>query len=266
MSRLRSIWISIAVSVALGVASVAPSSPVLARPAVPAQVLLGRLSGSADTDVDEVRLIGQSVEGRSIWASRMGTPGGKVVLVVGVIHGDEQQGARITRLLRSGSAADGIELWLIDSMNPDGVAANRRTNAADVDLNRNFELGWGYIGKSSDHQQYSGEGPADQPETQAIQAFIREIEPSLTIWYHQDLNTISGGGQRPDIAEAYAAATGMSISHVGCSQQCTGTAGAFVRGAVDGAANLLVELPSSDDMTSEMVRIHADAALEIAGL
>lgn len=275
MSRRRSWSLSVGLAVGFGLVSTRPAAAETAKTpetaetaetAVPAQVELGRLSGTTDTDVQEVRRIGTSGEGRAILASRIGTPGGTVVLVVGVIHGDEQQGARITRLLRAEPAPDGVELWIVDSMNPDGVAADRRTNAGDVDLNRNFEIGWGYIAKSASHRQYSGEAPADQPETQAMQGFIREIRPALTIWYHQDLDTISGGGNRPAIAEAYAAATGMAISRVGCSQQCTGTAGAFVRGAVDGAANLLVELPGSDEVTPEMIRTHADAVRLVAGM
>ena len=56
----------------------------------------------------------------------------------------------------------------------------------------------------------------------------------------------------------------MGISRVGCSQQCTGTAGAFVRGAVDGAANLLVELPASDQVTLRFASRHASSSASLA--
>ena len=56
--------------------------------------------------------------------------GGTRVLVVGVIHGDEDAGADIVDVLRLADVPDGVELWLVRSMNPDGqahqVASQRR--------------------------------------------------------------------------------------------------------------------------------------------
>lgn len=101
-------------------------------------------------------MIGQSVQGRDITAHRMGSVGGRVVLVIGSIHGDEQKGIEVTKLLRTMATPKGVDLWLIDTINPDGVAANTRQNANEVDLNRNFEIGWSYIPKSTEHRQYVG--------------------------------------------------------------------------------------------------------------
>ncbi|MCU1400760.1 MAG: murein peptide amidase, partial [Acidimicrobiales bacterium] len=122
----------------VGAGAVAPGQP------VPAHVL-------------ETRTIGTSVQGRPITAVRMGTPGGRVVMIVGIIHGDETKGALVTAALRTMATPAGIDLWLIDSMNPDGVAANTRGNANGVDLNRNFDVGWNYIPRSTTNHQYSGE-------------------------------------------------------------------------------------------------------------
>ena len=141
--------------------------------------------------VIETRVIGKSVQGRDIVAERMGTPGGRVVLIIGVIHGDEQKGMEVTKLLRTMPTPKGIDLWLVDTMNPDGVAMNTRGNANKVDLNRNFELGWSYIPLDPSHGQYSGEAPADQPETQAVQTFLFDVKPALVLWFHQDANVIT---------------------------------------------------------------------------
>ena len=46
------------------------------------------------------------------------------MLVVGVIHGDEDAGADIVDVLRLADVPDGVELWLVRSMNPDGQAAS----------------------------------------------------------------------------------------------------------------------------------------------
>ncbi len=213
--------------------------------------------------VIEQRVIGSSVDGREITAYRMGTPGGRVVLVVGVIHGDEVKGAEITALLRTMPTPVGIDLWLIDSMNPDGQANGSRQNSNEVDLNRNFEHGWSYIEKSTEHRQYSGEGPADQPETIAIQSFITEIRPEIGIWYHQDANVISAGGARKAIPLRYAKLVGLAVGSVPCSQRCTGTAGSFANSTIAGSTNFLVELPGSDQVTGVMVRAHAQAVLSV---
>ena len=140
-------------------------------------------------------VIGQSVLGRDIVAYRMGTDGGRVALVIGNTHGDEPKGADVTRALRLIGAPEGVDLWIVDTINPDGLAANTRTNPRGVDINRNFAWNWGYIPPSSTNGQYSGEAPADQPETQAIQNLISLIRPAVTIWYHQASNRVSAGGR-----------------------------------------------------------------------
>jgi len=216
--------------------------------------------------VIEDRVIGHSVEGRPIIASRMGTPGGRVVLLIGMIHGDETKGSLITQLLRTMPTPVGIDLWLIDTMNPDGFAAGTRGNANGVDLNRNFETNWSYIPPSPAHRQYSGENPVDQPETQAVEEFIREIQPMVGLWYHQDANTISLGGARKEIPTAYGLLVGLEPGTVPCSQLCTGTAGTFANKAVPGSTNFLVELPGSDQVDAAMIRRHAEAVLKVAQL
>lgn len=232
----------------------------LVTPVAPAQLDVPTLPAA----VIESRVIGTSVQGRPIIADRMGTPGGRVVLLIGMIHGDEQKGAQITALLRTMPTPAGIDLWLIDTMNPDGQAANTRENANQVDLNRNFEVGWSYIAKGPDHRQYSGEAPADQPETIAVESFIREIQPSIGIWYHQDANSISTSGANKIISTTYGQLVGLSPANVPCSQRCTGTAGTFANATVPGSTNFLVELPGSDQVTAAMIRRHAEAVLAVA--
>ena len=214
----------------------------------------------------ETRVIGTSVQGRAITAVRMGTPGGRVVMIVGVIHGDETKGGLITALLRTLPTPAGIDLWLVDSMNPDGQANGTRTNANGVDLNRNFETGWSYIPPSTTNHQYSGEAPADQPETQAMEVFIRTIRPAVGIWYHQDANVISINGARPIIPSTYGQLVGLGTGNVPCTQKCTGTAGKFANTTVSGSTNFLVELPGSAVVTSAMIRLHASAVLAVVTL
>jgi protein MpaA len=96
-------------------------------------------------------VLGTSIEGRPIVADRFGPVGGRRVLVIGVIHGNEDGGVPIIEQLRAraenGDLPTDVEWWLVDSMNPDGQAAQDRHNANQVDLNRNFPLRWGPIGQ-----------------------------------------------------------------------------------------------------------------------
>ncbi|MEA2218282.1 MAG: murein peptide amidase, partial [Solirubrobacteraceae bacterium] len=95
--------------------------------------------------------LGRSRRGRPVTAVELGAAGARRrVLVVGVIHGDEPAGASIVRRLARGPAVADTDLWLIDDLNPDGVAAATRQNAAGVDLNRNFPFHWQPIGRRGD--------------------------------------------------------------------------------------------------------------------
>ena len=100
-------------------------------------------------------MIGTSVQGRPIVAVHRWRPGAtRTLLVIGNMHGDEQAGLRVVRRLRKHSFPAAVDLWLIRSVNPDGTAADRRTNAHGVDLNRNFPRRWKSAGRGT--SQWSG--------------------------------------------------------------------------------------------------------------
>ena len=103
-----------------------------------------------------------SVEDRPITVVRRGTEGGTKVLVVGVIHGDEDAGADIVDVLRLAEVPVGVELWLVRSMNPDGQSHQVRHNANGVDLNRNFAQNWGPVAEPG-NWEYAGPLPPANP-------------------------------------------------------------------------------------------------------
>ena len=213
-------------------------------------------------------MIGQSVQGRSITAYRLGDPDGRPALLVGVIHGDEAKGYGITQLIRTMPTPPGVDLWIIDSINPDGQINKSRQNANGVDLNRNVSYNWNYIppAEVKGLGQYSGEAPADQPETQALEAFVTEIQPNVTIFWHQDANRVSPGGARRLIPNTFASIVGLPTASTPCSAGCTGTASQFVNHAVNGGTAFIVELPGNDEVDEAMVELHAQAALEVITL
>lgn len=211
----------------------------------------------------ETRVIGTSVQGRDIVAYRLGTPGGRVVLAVGQTHGDEPKGVDVAKKIRSTPVPAGIDLWVIDTINPDGSAAGTRQNANKVDLNRNFEHNWAYIPLSNNNGQYSGEKPADQPETQAMQAFIREIKPSITTWWHQDANRVGVSGARRSIPTEFARLVGLTTGSTPCTAGCTGTAGSFTNKNLPSGTSFLVEMPNSRVVTQAMIDLHATSFMAV---
>jgi murein peptide amidase A len=216
--------------------------------------------------VTETRVIGHSVAGRDITAYRMGDPKGRAVLLIGVIHGDEAKGFGITQLIRTMPTPPGTDLWIIDSINPDGQAADTRYNANGVDLNRNVSYNWTYIPKTSDDSESSGDAPADQPETQALQNFVKEIKPRITIFWHQDANRVSPGGARPAIPLKFAELVGLSSASTPCTGGCTGTFTQYINHTIKDGTAFIVELPGNDEVTPAMIALHAKAALEVMTL
>ncbi|MEO7369786.1 MAG: M14 family zinc carboxypeptidase [Ilumatobacteraceae bacterium] len=216
--------------------------------------------------ITETRVIGQSVQGRDITAYRMGDPSGRPVLLIGVIHGDEAKGLGITQRIRTMPTPAGIDLWIIDSINPDGQAANVRYNANGVDLNRNVSYKWSFIPKTSEDSESSGDAPADQPETQVLQNFVNEIQPRITIFWHQDANRVSPGGARPSIAMRFAEIVGLSSASTPCTGGCTGTFTQYINHTIKDGTAFIVELPGNDEVTPAMVALHAEAALEVMTL
>jgi murein peptide amidase A len=218
--------------------------------------------GPLDLSAEQVGL-GLSAGGRPIIAERSGTPGGRRVLVIGVIHGDEDAGVAIVDELRAEPVPDGVELWIVDSMNPDGQVGQKRSNDNGVDLNRNFPYKWGPIGVPGD-SQYSGTGPASEPETQAMVNFMGQLRPDITIWYHQDLFVVNPSeGREGRVRERYAQLTGLPMGQI-TGGTYTGIAATWARNEFrpdDGVA-FIVELGPTLSPIEAIV--HADAVRTIA--
>lgn len=217
---------------------------------------------TAALDGEEIEL-GRSVEGRPITVIRRGTPGGTAIVAVGAIHGDEDAGVAIIDELRRVPVPDGIELWLVPSMNPDGQAGDVRQNVNGVDLNRNFPENWSPLGEPG-FWQYAGPSAASEPETQAMLSLSDRVQPQLTLWYHQDLFRINpASGLDGEIRRRYAELTGLPIIEV-TGGVYTGTASQWSRTvAADGGVGFTVELGSS--LGARGARRHAAAVLSVAG-
>jgi protein MpaA len=160
---------------------------------------------------DERDVIGRSVEGRPIFLFRDSAPDPALkVLVVGDIHGDEPAGMRITRRLIAVPPPTQTDLFVVPTVNPDGLAAGTRGNAHGVDLNRNFPYQWRHLGGG----EYSGRAPLSEPETRAAYRLILRIHPDLTIWFHQPFGLIDKPEGNPFAAHRFAQLIGLPLVHL----------------------------------------------------
>jgi hypothetical protein len=187
---------------------------------------------------DEVRLIGMSAGGREINAMRYGD-GPRVVLVVGQTHGDEEGGLRVWLRVRSLPRPDGITLWVVPTMNPDGSIDDTRFLDNGADPNR----------KAS-----------SQPEQKAVYDFALDIRPRLTVWYHQNYGWVGASGASAQPARRYQELTGL-----GNLRRSGNCAKGFMWCPIDaalGSSSILVELP--DVLTPADVQIHASALVQVA--
>jgi murein peptide amidase A len=202
--------------------------------------------------------IGRSVDGRPITAIVRGPSSAKRrILVVGCIHGNECAGLPIVSALVRSRAAQGVQLWLVPKMNPDGTAVDTRQNAHGVDLNRNFPYRWRRV---SSPIYYSGPWPRSEPETRAAIKLIRRIKPAVTIWYHQaeDLVDMSGGDR--GVARRYARLAHLPAT---CLSFLPGTATAWSNHTFPGTTAFVVELPGGAVSASALARhVSAVRAME----
>lgn len=224
-------------------------------------VLAGIASGPAGAAARDRHLeFGDSVQGRDLRAYRIGPrDADRTVLVVGSIHGDEDEGHEIVARLRAESP-NSFAIWLVKTVNPDGVAAGQRKNAHGVDLNRNFSVGWKPSSDTSSGY-YPGPEPFSEPEARAVKRLAKRIEPDVSIFYHQPWNQVLGSCKGPDrVQRRYASLTGMEFACRGGNLPGTATKW-FNRKS--GRRAFVVEL-AADELSSSAARKHAQAVMSIA--
>ena len=187
------------------------------------------------------------------------SPGpGTRILVVGAIHGNETAGIAVVRALqRSHSGAD---LWLVPSLNPDGVARGTRQNAHGVDLNRNFPAMWQPIGHPGS-TYYAGARPFSEPETRAARDLIRRIHPQVTVWFHQHMDVVWAYGRSTAAGRRYARTAGLPFLH---RPWLAGSATNWQNHLRGGGVSLTVELPAGALDAAALAR-QVRAVLALAG-
>jgi protein MpaA len=204
-------------------------------------------------------VVGHSVRGRAIVAYERGDPSAPVTLVVGVIHGSEAAGLAVIRRLRTMPLPPHVHLWLVPTVNPDGLAAGTRQNAHGVDLNRNWPVDWKHNGVPWDGY-YSGPRPMSEPENRAMRAFILRVKPALTIWYHQPLGEVYGSDPHVAVLKRYARLTGWPYRRLAAP---LGAATRWERNRFPKGVHFVVEFKGGL-ISAATARRHATAVVKLA--
>ncbi len=169
-------------------------------------------------DLARVIEIGESLEGRKIWALKISDnpfldEQEAPVLFLGAHHAREWISVELPylfgkHLLENYDSDAGIrslvnqsEIWIVPLVNPDGLEysihvyrywrKNRRANpdgSYGVDLNRNYAWQWGYdeVGSSSDpaDNDYRGTEPFSEPESAAVRDLFLSRDFQALVSFH----------------------------------------------------------------------------------
>jgi len=214
-------------------------------------------------------VIGTSVEGRPLEVYRFGTGATERLIVAGMHGGAEYNTIQLADELiaylgdHPEIVPPEVTLYILRALNPDGAARSHdylgRTNANLVDLNRNWpanwQKSWNPTGCWTLTYVSAGSGPASEPETQALMAFIQAHHFDGLINYHSAALGIFPGGipiseASKRLAEAVAAVSTYPYPPINTGCEYTG-------GMVDWTANqgipsLDVELTDHTDTDFEM--------------
>ena len=202
-------------------------------------------------------LLGRSVEGRRIDAVELGDRhGSKKLLVVGCIHGNECAGLAIVRALERLPTPAGVDLWVIENLNPDGYAAASRQNAHGIDLNRNFPWAWRPLSGIYD----SGPRPLSEPESRIAYRLILRVRPRISIWFHQHERLVDESGGDIGVERRFAALVGLPLKRL---PREPGSAVGWENHRLPGTTGFVVELPGGS-LSAAAAAGYARAVLALA--
>lgn len=234
------------------------------------------IEGFANAETIE---IGFSVEGQAIQAFRFGN-GPRSVVLIGAIHGNEQNSAVLTRDLGNYFAAalnllpPDTSLYLIPILNLDGFRAGTRQNAHGVDLNRNWP--------SRDWQPNTDDGtglkvgaggsaPFSEPETAALAAWLLKLRDQAhgklqVLFYHAaypPAGLVLSGSVGEPVTRPIAAILGykMAGEEGWTAYPVTGMA---IQWCADQSIGCFeIELPNRANLTEAKTKLHAMAVLSV---
>ncbi len=219
-------------------------------------------------------VIGYSVQGRPLEVYRFGTGPTERLIVAGMHGGNEYNTVELADQMITYIPAHpevipaNVTLYILHDLNPDGVALEHgprgRANADGVDLNRNWpanwQKDWPKDGCWTDTVVTGGTGPASEPETKALMAFIQNHPISAIINYHSAALGIFPGGIPISAASKQLAAALHTVTNYPYPPINTGCD--YTGGFVDWSSDL--GIPSVDMELTD--HTHTDFDINLAAL
>ena len=208
---------------------------------VSATDLAGNTAASVAAAIDVEYLArltaGRSVRGLPITVTRFGE-GGRRLLIVGGVHGDEYGApvaAQFVRYLLAHPLAlpPDARIDVLECANPDGCARHTRGNVRNVDLNRNLPTrNWRHrLGALNDPGApglTGGSAPASEPETKALVAHLRKgFDIVVSLHSRGGIIDCSGPGARA-MGRRMSALCGLPLGKLWYDPYITGSLGRFV--------------------------------------
>ena len=140
---------------------------------------------------------------------------GSTVLLIGVFHGDEQDGEFLINKLikdieKNPELTGNNKVLFIPCLNPDGKTKNTRGNSNGVDLNRNFPTK-NWIKSEEKDEYYPGESPASEVETKFIIDIIEKYKPDRILTIHSPYKVINYDGPADKISEEMSRFNGYPV-------------------------------------------------------
>jgi hypothetical protein len=171
-----------------------------------------------ETPTTTQRVIGSSVEGRTIEAYTFGTGETNLLFVGGVHGGYEWNSILLAYEMVDYFSADqttipeDITVHIIPNLNPDGLFAATmlearfaatdilnnnmhtsglgRMNANGVDLNRNFDCKWAPQSSWRGVTVSAGTAPFSEPEAAALRDYVVMTNPAAAVFWHSQANNV----------------------------------------------------------------------------
>src|SRR5204862_738106 len=150
----------------------------------------------------------------------------------------------------------GLDLWVIENLNPDGHAAGTRQNAHGVDLNRNFPCAWRPLSGIYD----SGPRPLSEPESRIAYRLVLRVRPRISIWFHQHERVVDQSGGNLLVERRFSRLVGLPLRRL---PREPGSVVGWENHRLPGTTAFVVELPAGSLSISAAAR-YAEAVLALA--
>ena len=165
------------------------------------------------TKMTKIKLFGTSSQGLPIMSYLFGQEG-PVILILGGVHGDEPEGNYIALgLLKNWMIKFPykLQVYLVPCFNIEGCLTAKRTNARQVDLNRNLPAK-NWISHFKKKRYHPGPRAASELETKALVNWINKNKVKLIISLHSWNPMINTNGNCSPEAEIMSKITGYKLS------------------------------------------------------